>query len=138
MGAETLWVTLPPLGWALWAAGGTWSKSFRRFVWPVVLAVFLSPHIGPWSALFLGVLVWGTASLGYGDSKNWFERTAVGCSYGFALWPIQVALWTPFVTGVWFIGHMALSRKYNDYPWKLVEGLVGGLQGLLAVWLVTH
>lgn len=139
MSDEALWISLPPLGWALYALGGTTWKGWRRYVYPLVLGLALFWHGTAWwaAALTAGCFS-AVCHLGYGDAHAWPWRVLVGLLMGLSLAPLG-GPW-----GVWLVPSAAflltfwVSRRWDAWPWKLSEGLVGLTHAITAAWLVTH
>ena len=136
---EWHWIVLPQFGWLLWTLGGTYHKAYRRWVWPaVVVGVLLITEVGLWHSLAAGGLVCGSAHFGYGDGKSWVWRTLVGASYGLAALPLGGSWAVLCLTAASFVGLMVLSRRWNRFSWKIVEGLTGLLQGSVIVWALNR
>lgn len=138
MSVEVAWVALPPLGWLLWAAGGTWEKRWRRVAWPLLLGLGLGAlGVSWWRSAAVACSVWVACSLGYGDGVPWPRRLCVAAGHGLALTWVRWSWAAPLVMLGVFGGQLWLSRRWNRWTWKLVEGSTGMAQGALAVWLAT-
>ena len=139
MSDEWLWVLIPPLGWMLWAIGGTGWKPARRVMYPLLLSVaLLSYGTVWWRCGGLGLATSAVAHLGYGSSKPVWWRWGVGLLLGLSLVPLGVQpLLMLFTSSVFLITYW-LSLRFNSLTWKLAEGMTGLAHAGSAVWMVTH
>lgn len=140
---EWYWMLGPPLGWVFWTLGGTFHKTYRRYIWPLVLGGLLfAAGTWPVSCVLTAIFVSVSTHLGYGEGKSWSWRFVVGCSYGLALWPLLLAAplsgihilqfgVRSLISGVLFVGLMFHSQKYNWFTWKIAEGATG-------LWQAVH
>lgn len=88
--------------------------------------------------LFCGTMI-GCLHLGYGESKPYWYKALVGCSYAIPFFVIGInpfAIAIPFV----FILLFWLSNKSgffaNTFVWKCVELIVGFSFGISTAWYV--
>ena len=117
----------------LFAAGGTWKKSLRRFGLPIVTFLFLIVHATGWQAwgiaIISSVLLGASLHLGYGETKPLWYKFLVGCSYAIPSMLIGLTFWQP-VLPICFISLFILSNwqiTSKDVPWKLWECFMGML-----------
>ena len=118
-------------GATLWLLGGSgvtpFRKGWRRFIWPITCGGLLlwsgTPIV---TALLTSSALMGVCSLGYGDSTPYPVRVLV-----FFLLPapaLILNLWAfPFVLlfGALITGFDWLTKKYNFFTHKILEGLAG-------------
>jgi len=135
---------LPAIGAILWYWGGCGArchpglpplnKSWRRYVWPVVVGLSLILNHFTW--LEVGIVTVGLMivnSLGYGESKSWGYRIAVALALGLPF--IALIPWWgwPLLTLVVFIPLYILSLRHNWMTWGVVEAAVGATQGAIVL-----
>lgn len=123
MSKELLYITVPPLVWLLWTAGGTFNKAFRRLGVPLlILTVCLLMKTDFIIAFIVSALSFAAYTLGYGGQKSWLFRGFAGCCYAISLIPLglhPILLTIP----VTFLLTFWLSRRFNSFSWKVSEGL---------------
>jgi len=149
MNNELIMVILPSASWLLFALGGTqisatvpgW-KGWRRFVLPVVFAVFciLASTLW-WQALITLITAIAVYIQGYGSKATWLKRALIAIGYGLIGASIGLSIWnllTPLV-------FMLLFKLSNWKPtaglfvWKVCEGFFGLMCGIqLAYVLMKH
>ena len=141
MNVELIYLAMLTLSGFLFALGGTggWtfaSKAWRRFGIPVALgALLISIGYSDWRTLGYLAGLTGALHLGYGDTKPWAYKFAVGASYAI---PCLFLGWTWWLIGmpVVFLGLFALSNwkaTEKDMVWKVAEFLIGSF---IAVTLI--
>ena len=140
LNAELFMVFVPAISWMLFALGGTqisneipgW-KGWRRFILPTVyLIACLIGGIAWWQALLVSVIAGAGYSLGYGESKTWWQRALVGLAYALITVPVGLSIWNAF-TAIAFITLFWLSNTKltaNIFIWKVCEGFFGLFCGI--------
>ena len=139
-------VFVPAFSWALFALGGTQisntipgKKWFRRFILPAVfiLACLIGGVIW-WKSVLVGLISVGAYSLGYGESKKYWEKALVGTSYALITIPIGLSYWN-LITAIGFITLFALSNwkpTASIFVHKIIEGSWGLFCGIQLAYLL--
>jgi len=143
---ELFMVFVPAVSWLLFALGGTqisdeiqgW-KGWRRFILPAVyiLTCFIA-GIVCWQAVLVGAIAGAGYSLGYGESKTWWQRVLVGLAYALITIPIGLSVWNIF-TALAFITLFLLSNTKctaNIFVWKVCEGFFGLFCGIQLAYVL--
>lgn len=132
---------LVPIGGVLWFLGGCGDecdhpevpdldKAWRRYIWPVVCGlVLLTNGISFRPIVMAAALMMVANAMGYGERKNWVERSLVALLLGI---PAMFVYWSwvwPVATLLTFIPLYWLSLRYNWFTWHVVEVATGAMQG---------
>ena len=132
---EPVIIGLCAAGGILWAAGGTWWKGWRRFLWPTVVAGGLLFSGIAWPvSLGCAAAVMISTLLPYGDLTPTPVRWLVILAHNLPclvinLWAFPVAL----VAAALSIGLFQASKKWNFVTHKLFEFFSGFAQGACIV-----
>ena len=120
------------IGSACWAIGGWRPKWVRRYLWPA-LAGGMAYMYGVHDARLIFVLLLaGSCTMGYGENHPLWRKIITLLALGACLLPLGQSwglLSIPIVFGVLYL----ISRK-GKLTWKVVESIVGGMQGY---WIAT-
>lgn len=127
---EWVIITLLTAGPLLWMAGGTWLKSLRRIVWPIVTggSIGLS-GVGWLTAIGVSGGLILVNSLPYGDRTPWLGKATV-----FTLLTVPVliislkAVWIVVVSAVILNLAFWATRRWGWWTHKLSEGIAGFVQ----------
>lgn len=133
MDVELAYIIIVPLDSFLWMLGGKYHKGLRRYGVPLVHLTALVLAKAPLAPALIHALLLGAAlSLGYGESKSWWQRSLVALAFfyafgilGFTWWMVimPVAFMTMFYLSNW-------KPTARIFSWKIVEGLMGALMGV--------
>lgn len=130
MEKELVMIAFMALSGILFALGGTTNKLWRRLGVPAsVYGYLLYSGINPIISLVIGILLVVAMSLGYGETKPYWYKFLVACSYvapslliGFTPWQIIVPV---MFTTMFYLSNNKITEKY--FKWKIVEFLIGVL-----------
>ena len=132
---EPIIISLVSSGVILWMLGGTYHKSFRRHLWPVVaLGLLLLGHVLWWRALLTALAMVGVNTVGYGDASAWWKRVIIFTAITIPCLLINPLVWPVVpISGALATGFFYATRKYAFVSWKLWEGGMGFLQAATLV-----
>ncbi len=124
------------IGAALWRLGGwgQWlGKAPRRYILPALIALYAFTKRKKWTTAFILPTLIGLFSLGYGESKPYWYKFLVGCSWvvprfiflGFSWFAVCV----PFIwITLFWLSNNPKTSKY--FKWWLCEVITGGSVGI--------
>ncbi len=138
-----------PLGAVMWFWGGCGerchpglpplNKSWRRHVWPLLMGITLYFNGISWQdSVFVGGLAVLANSLGYGESKGWWQRVLVAALLGAPFLVLNLNPLYVVASTLTFIPLYLLSLKRNWMTWGVVEAAVGAMQGGLVLTAITE
>lgn len=119
-------------GAILFRLGGWVNKAFRRYLMPLVFAgVLWWAGFAIWQCLASMVLLSAALHLGYGQTKPFWYKLMVACSWVIPSLLLGYSLWLFITPIVFFVFFMLSNWKKTEqaFVWSVVEMFTGACIG---------